>query len=303
MKEEGAKPKNKKGDSQPVNTENEDCKICDVMVKYGVKGIKCDVCENWCHIECVGMEEKTYKHYSKGNLQWVCEICMKVKIDNTQMYEMIGDLLKMTKIERKNNEQERAQLIEMMKDMSEKITMLEGVILKKVNEKVKGIEKDVIIKVKEEIGQELEKFKRRKNIVIYGLPEGEGRTEKEAYQMDHDNVQQLIREIGTDVETFRIIRLGKQKIKNKTRPIKVELSEEAEKYKILKKAANVRNLEAAKFKSIIITTDMTVKQRELEKILREDLKNRREAGETDIKIKNGRIVKSGPDVEGAGAPM
>ena len=48
---------------------------------------------------------------------------------------------------------------------------------------------------------------------------------------------------------------------------------------------------------------MTVKQRELEKILREDLKNRREAGETNIKIKNGRIVKSGPGVEGAGAPM
>ena len=35
---------------------------------------------------------------------------------------------------------------------------------------------------------------------------------------------------------------------------------------------------------------MTLKQRELDKILREELKERRNAGESDIKIKDGRIV-------------
>ena len=35
---------------------------------------------------------------------------------------------------------------------------------------------------------------------------------------------------------------------------------------------------------------MTIKQIELDKILREELKERRQKGERNIKIKNGRIV-------------
>ena len=44
---------------------------------------------------------------------------------------------------------------------------------------------------------------------------------------------------------------------------------------------------------------MTLKQRELEKILREELKARREAGERNIKIKDGKIIRTGPVEEGA----
>ena len=45
-----------------------------------------------------------------------------------------------------------------------------------------------------------------------------------------------------------------------------------------------------KLKKITNTTDMTLKQREMDKILRDELKTRREAGERNIKIKDGKIV-------------
>ena len=93
------------------------------------------------------------------------------------------------------------------------------------------------------------------------MPEDEGREEKERHQNDTDNIKQLIREIKVEVDTFKIIRLGKQITKNKVRPVKVELTEESEKFKISKKAAIITNTEVDKFKKIIITTDMTLKQK------------------------------------------
>ena len=93
------------------------------------------------------------------------------------------------------------------------------------------------------------------------------------------------------------MRLGKQVTRNNPRPVKIELEGEQNKFRILKKAANIRKTEIGKVNKIIITTDMTIRERELNKILREELKTRREAGENNIKIRNGRIVQSEPTDE------
>ena len=168
-------------------------------------------------------------------------------------------MMKMTKMEREESDRERTQLMEMMRGMNKQITELEKKIEGRVNEKIKSIEKDILIKVNEEVNQKLEKFERRKNIIIYGLPESEGKDEKERCKIDHENIKQLIYEIGAEVDSFKVARLGKKIVKNKIRPIKVELDEESDKYKILKKVPNIKNAEANKFKKIIIITDMTLK--------------------------------------------
>ena len=48
-------------DIQEQKSEKDECKICHVKVLDNEKGIKCDICERWCHIKCIGMEEKAYK--------------------------------------------------------------------------------------------------------------------------------------------------------------------------------------------------------------------------------------------------
>ena len=277
---------------QAVKNYKDECKICDRKVEDNQKGIKCDICEQWCHIKCVDVDEKAYKFLCKEELQWVCKVCIKIRKEDKEVYSLISDMMKMAKMEREKNDTERAQLFEMMKRMSDQITGLDKKVENKINERLNGVEKDILIKVNEEVEQKLEQFKRRKNIIIYALPEYEGRDENERDRIETDNLKQIFREINVDIDTFKIIRLGKQFTRNKIRPVKVELKEESEKYKILKKPANIRNTEAEKFKRVIITTDMTLKQRELEKILREELKVRREAGERNIKIKGCKIVKS-----------
>ena len=114
----------------------------------------------------------------------------------------------------------------------------------------KKVEKDIIIKVNRYLGLLIKdlKFKRRKNIVICDFPEGEGREERERHRSDDESINELMRELDAKVVKFKTIRLGKQVKANKARPIKVELEEEQDKYKILKKAAS------------IISTNMTLKK-------------------------------------------
>ena len=64
-----------------------------------------------------------------------------------------------------------------------------------------------------------------------------------------------------------------------------------DKFEILKKLANSRHTKDRTLKKAIITTDMSYKQREANKLLKEELKERRLAGEMNIKISKGKIVK------------
>ena len=104
------------------------------------------------------MDEIAYKVHCKEDLQWVCKVYINTRKDNNEIYALVSEMMKM---ERVKNDRERAQLLEMMRKMSDQITGLEKKIENKVNEKLKGIEKDILNKVNEEVNQKLETFKRR----------------------------------------------------------------------------------------------------------------------------------------------
>ena len=59
---------------------------------------------------------------------------------------------------------------------------------------------------------------------------------------------------------------------------------------MLRNAKRLKNTNKEQLKKIIITPDMTVKEREINKKLREDLMIRREAGEENLVIRRGKIV-------------
>ena len=59
---------------------------------------------------------------------------------------------------------------------------------------------------------------------------------------------------------------------------------------MLRNAKKLRNTNKEQLKKIIITPDMTVKEREINRKLREDLRIRREAGVENLVIRRGIIV-------------
>ena len=191
---------------------------------------------------------------------------------------------KMTKIEGEQNVR--------LNKICEQITKLEDKMDEKINQKFKSSEKEILQNVNNEIDERMERFKRRNNLIIYGLEENGKKDREEAQKIDEDKVKKILLELEITVARLNIARLGRDaKTDGKPRPVKVELENEAEKYKILKKASNIRSTNVEEFKKIVISGDMTLKQRELDKNLREELKERRMNGERNLKIRNGKVVE------------
>ena len=83
------------------------------------------------------------------------------------------------------------------------------------------------------------------------------------------------------------IRLGPKKA-GYIRPLKVMLQNIQVKREILGKA---KLLNSGKYKNVYINPDLTPQQRDKDRLLRQELKKRRDNGESDVYINKGKIVE------------
>src|SRR6266536_5461438 len=111
-----------------------------------------------------------------------------------------------------------------------------------------------------------------------------------------ENDEQLVKDLFTVLVGNRgvraisaVERLGRVK-PSSTRPIRVIMANTDSRSEILKSCPDLRKHE--EYKKVYISPDLTRKQQESDKILRDKLKQMRTAGETDIRIKRGKIVKN-----------
>ena len=98
-----------------------------------------------------------------------------------------------------------------------------------------------------------------------------------------------------EVEIVETVRLGKKQVldgeENKLRPILVKLTETHVKWNILKNAKKIKYTEKEEYKKVFIAPDLTLKERKINKELREQLQEKRNKGEKGWYIKNGQLVK------------
>ena len=135
-----------------------------------------------------------------------------------------------------------------------------------------------------------DRLRRRKSLVISGLPEQVKGTVDERHKADSNGVKALIQNLcmgTTDAENSitRIHRIGRQE-KEKHRLVRVVLDEDDAKA-ILRKAKDLRD--SSKYDKIFINPDLTPFQREISKKLRDELKRRRIQGE-EVIIRSGKII-------------
>lgn len=52
-----------------------DCKMCKKEVEENDKGVACEFCDNWFHIDCVGINDDVYKALNDVCLFWFCADC------------------------------------------------------------------------------------------------------------------------------------------------------------------------------------------------------------------------------------
>ena len=143
------------------------------------------------------------------------------------------------------------------------------------------------------IRKEEEIKERMRNLVVFNMREPTTSNHWEKETEDRENVDRVIKE-GVGDQIFNIvktIRLGKL-IPNSTRPrpLLVKLDNPGDKWRILKNSRNLRNKEDW-MKQVGLAPDMTIEEREINRKLVEELKERKRNGETDIFISKGKICK------------
>ena len=91
-----------------------------------------------------------------------------------------------------------------------------------------------------------------------------------------------------EYEIEKVIRLGKINTENKPRPLLVKLKNKIDKYRLLGKAKNLKYCRD-ELKKVIVAPDLTLKEREHDRKLRNELKQKREAGENNWFIHRGEL--------------
>ena len=137
------------------------------------------------------------------------------------------------------------------------------------------------------IGEAEERYRRRKYIIVSGLPEDETGNVSERLISDTNKVKKLTLSMGfQDFEPREISRIGRL---NSSRPrlLRLKCANPQERNVLLRKAKSLRQTSC--FKEVYLNPDQTRTQRELSRRLRAELKSRRNAGEKVI-IRRGQIV-------------
>ena len=173
---------------------------------------------------------------------------------------------------------EKALYSDMVKRLDAKVSKMENRETSYPGEQVKSAMIDC-----------MQQERRRKNVVIHGLPEPEGglRTEDKAI-VDQSNVEEILAKIlDQKTQVIRTYRVGKAR-EAKPKLLVVELQEEREKWKVLKAAPRLRSL-GNEFKFIYISPDLTPEEQRKARALRTELAERKAKGE-DVMIVKGRII-------------
>ena len=287
----------------------DECGVCKGVVKEGQNGIECDVCEVWLHADCEGMKKRDYDYFAgKSSALYVCKRCKG---------EVKGAKGKIEKLTNENDElrRENEKIMKMMGDIVEEMREMKGVIKRELKEelmvemeKIRGnvvavagmqegniqqqvsmvtdLKKEVLNTVKEED----EKRKRECNVVVHGLRKTES--------SDRNKFETIMREVLEleDVRVEEINRLGKGEKERNSKPVSVLVKFETpgQKWAVVSRAKKLRYA-GEEYRRVMIVPDLTVRERMEDKKLREELRRRRDAGENDIYISRGKIVKRSRD--------
>ena len=128
---------------------------------------------------------------------------------------------------------------------------------------------------------------RRLNLMVSGIVEKTNGTVEERKEYDEECITNLLNKIGLhDCSFHGARRIGKAN-PDKPRLIRVTCSNADEKRSILKNARKLRSL--TQFSKVFINSDLTPMQQKEQRLLREELKRRRIAGE-NVRIRHGKIV-------------
>ena len=256
-------------DDSSTSTSDRPCEKCGGTINEDVKALQCEFCAKWVCLVCSEVPEKMYDIFIDDDIPsflWSCASC----IHAIPTIKNLGKALQGVRDDQSETKAESGKL----------------------NAKVDKLESSIDVKVQEAIEEYRERENRKCNLILHNIPESK---EIDAGVRRDDDIQVItdVFKEGLGVDQFEIqssVRLGRKSDEGKNRLMKVTVDSVKTKREILSNAKKLKNYE--KWSRVFITPDLSPKQRERSRALREELKRRQGEGEEGLMIRKGEIVKA-----------
>ena len=300
---------------------------CGEEVKDGEPGVQCEACFRWFHADCQSVPKAAITALNKFKmLSWFCAACklaitkvinadevsssqltqIEAKVDRLEnavkqtlqeIHAEVARHAETTDMQTKQVEQ-AIQAVELQKNTyAQAVKGTCSDMVKQVTARIEAIPKPVQqkygINTAEEISGVFDNFldreKRKLNLVVHNLEESSGDSYTEIVQQDTQKFVDMVKKgLKINARVTKAFRVGK-KLPTKHRLLIVSMENMGVKTDILKMAYCLR--QTTDYSNIYISPDLTWKEREEGKKLRAELARRREAGETNLVIRRGKITQ------------
>ena len=283
----------------------------------GDQSIMCDCCNLYYHIRCVGVSDEKLKILDDDDLHWYCPICNiasgKLKDQVTVLQANYLELQSQLETVNAKQKAQDEEMTEIKVDLKSKFDNLQAQIdeLKKTKPstpselpiengnpsspidvpRIKSIITHEINELKRDEEEIKLQEKKKNNLIFFKFPEETFDTHDELMINDFNKLKEACQPIELkEKDISQLFRVGKKE-NGKTRPILVTFKEEELRMKILKKSRDMEiTTEDGELIKVSVSTDKTPKQRETERKLRQEIAERKANGETDLVIRNEKIV-------------
>ena len=299
---------------------------CGDPVLEGEMGVRCDGCLAWYHAGCQNITKEALHAIDQWHtiLSWLCPECkvllkrkdnpksnkyelgaLEAKVDlldnfvRTHIRTVEQCLMEQEKISAEQNKTIERSLKE---NQQQKVTYAELVrgsceeVVNKVSKHVSSLPSNTSPNSTNKAAQDLsvmfddfqDKEKRKLNVVVHNLKEPETVTFDERAKDDAHSFEEMVKEaFRLRVACVRSFRVGK-KMPGKNRLLVVTLENTGIRQELVRMAPQLRSCE--QYDNIYINPDLTPREREQGRRLREELATRRQRGERNLSIRKGKIV-------------
>ena len=317
-----APPKRKREDenspSKALNMPGDICKHCNKRCTSKGKSseaIQCDICFVWVHAACEGFTKEQFKAFSDlfksfPNIAYCCKLngCL-TRLNQLVASKDTSELVSPVEIgETLRNLEKRYSLLNetITKTFANVDTLSSNNIdlQNKISNLAKSVDSNPGIQANTvsvtNIVDEYRDIERQKlNVIVFNVPEPKSADISQRKTEDREFFNSLVEDIGIAPVDIADVTHPGAKIANKSRPLRVQLNNLSQRRSVLSNAKKLRNSSSRSFKEIFINPDLSPKERQAQKELRSELARRKEAGESGIFIRRGRIVKQNKSINQA----
>ena len=279
-----------------INVEGTKCFICDNAIAIasetneGEDALFCDgLCQAWCHRKCIGLSRQLFTIVCESDDPFLCLYCslacyQKEIVNLSEQVKSLSSEIAQLKSQDSTSGTDKAESLH---------ASVSNVVQSSNGHSHVPQSQDISKIVTSALSEEKEKEKRRLNLIIHNLKESQEVDPHKRKESDIKETKELCQKyLGVQVKISNAFRIGKKR-ENVDKPclLKVTVNSSYEKAQVLRNCIKLHNKDNPEVvQSIYVSPDLTTKERDANKKLRDELKQRKDAGEKNLMIKRGKII-------------